>query len=622
MKKTLIELAQALFLGVITFVLTVFQVFAPLDSMVKDAAYQSLQPLNKKIKIIAIDDKTLQKYGVFGTWSRQTYADLVNKLNEYGDISPSVIAFDICFFSPLDEEGDTAFAEAAKNSGNVIVASQIVYEPAIKVDSNGNQYLDQFNISEVQYPYEALRDVTYQGYVNIAADGDSTVRRTSPYAVYDNSVSSSFAATIFECYNEKESGNYNSSIPTDKNGNVMIRYAGAPGDYEVTSMCDILDGTVDVRNFANSIVLVGAYAEGMQDAMYVPTGGSEQMYGVEVHANILQCYIDGDFPVQANRVVCALVTGLLVALIYFILGRIRLLSATIISVVSVGAELFTGIFLSGNGLIIDIIYILIMTLLVYIIVVIKKYFIETIKKRKVLNAFKKYVDPEIVAEISKRGDDFKIELGGESRNIAVLFVDIRGFTALSECLTPEEVVTVLNKYLYLTTHSILNNGGTLDKFVGDATMAIFNAPFPLEDYIFKAVCAAVDIANGDKEFNEKLHENISEESLKKLRERWKERGDDGVGFGVGVHCGEAVVGNIGCDFRMDYTAIGDTVNTAARIESGAKKAQVLISEDVYKAIGDRVVINGIEEKNFKNKAEPVKCYSVEKIITDKKECKV
>jgi adenylate cyclase len=182
----------------------------------------------------------------------------------------------------------------------------------------------------------------------------------------------------------------------------------------------------------------------------------------------------------------------------------------------------------------------------------------------VLNAFKKYVAPEIIDEISKSGD-FQIKLGGENRDIAVLFVDIRGFTTMSEVLEPEQVVEILNEYLSLTTKSIFDNSGTLDKFVGDATMAVFNSPFDLPDYEFKAVCAAMDIVNGGKALEKTLMEKYGRT----------------VGFGVGVNVGPAVVGNIGCEFRMDFTAIGDTVNTAARLEANAKKGQVLISDALY-----------------------------------------
>lgn len=602
---------QALLIAAVTAIMTIFQLLAPLDSLIKDSLYQLPDDINKKIKIIAIDEKTLSKYGNFGTWSRQTYADLINILNENEKLSPSVIAFDISFFGNLDEDGDRAFAEAAGKSKNVITAEQLIFEKKIVTADDGSLVIDDSFISGIEYPYEGLKAASAQGFVNIAPDGDSTVRRTYPYVTYNNEKVPSFAFKIYSMYCENSDVPAN-NIKTDKNGQVMIKFAGKPGDYEATSLCDVLDKTADARNFAGGVVLVGAYAEGMQDALYVPTGGSKQMFGVEVHANILQAFIDGEFPVQANRILLAVFTGIICALMFLALSKMKLIVSSFAAAGFIILELLTGLFLSRMNLITDIVYILIMTVIAYFAVVVQNYLIEKLNRKKVLNAFKKYVDPEIVAEISKKGD-FSIKLGGEKRNIAVLFVDIRGFTALSECLEPEEVVTVLNKYLYLTTHSILDNGGTLDKFVGDATMAIFNAPFELDDYVFKAVCAAMDICAGDKEFNEKLEENLSEESVKRLRERWKERSDGGVGFGIGVHCGYAVVGNIGCDFRMDYTAIGDTVNTAARIESGAKKAQVLISEEVYESIKDRITTDGCEEKYFKNKALPVKCYSVSSI---------
>ena len=216
-----------------------------------------------------------------------------------------------------------------------------------------------------------------------------------------------------------------------------------------------------------------------------------------------------------------------------------------------------------------------------------------IKNKGIINAFKKYVAHEVVEEISKKGD-FTIKLGGENRDIAVLFVDIRGFTTMSEILEPEQVVAILNNYLNLTTQAIFKNKGTLDKFVGDATMAVFNSPFDLDDYTFRAVCAAKDIVDGAKDLEEKL-----------MRELGRS-----IGFGVGVNCGPAVVGNIGCEFRMDFTAIGDTVNTAARLEANAKRGQVLISDVVYERVKDRVEVEPIGEIPLKGKSNGVFVYSV------------
>ncbi|MGN0691952.1 MAG: adenylate/guanylate cyclase domain-containing protein, partial [Oscillospiraceae bacterium] len=216
--------------------------------------------------------------------------------------------------------------------------------------------------------------------------------------------------------------------------------------------------------------------------------------------------------------------------------------------------------------------------------------------------FKKYVAPQVVEEIAKKGG-YHIRLGGENRNIAVLFVDIRGFTPMSESLEPEQVVDILNSYLNLTTNSIFANGGTLDKFIGDATMAVFNAPFDLDDYVYRAVKTAWDIVSGGNA----------------IESKFLERYGKSVSFGVGVNCGPAVVGNIGCDFRMDYTAIGDTVNTAARLEANAKRGQVLISESVYEQVKDRVTVEPIGEIPLKGKSKGVFVYSLTGIGEAEKE---
>ena len=199
----------------------------------------------------------------------------------------------------------------------------------------------------------------------------------------------------------------------------------------------------------------------------------------------------------------------------------------------------------------------------------------------------------MVDNLEKDGN-FELLLGGEKRNVAVLFVDIRGFTPMSESLEPEQVVDILNSYLNLTTNSIFANGGTLDKFIGDATMAVFNAPFDLDDYVYRAVKTAWDIVSGGNA----------------IESKFMERYGKSVSFGVGVNCGPAVVGNIGCDFRMDYTAIGDTVNTAARLESNAKRGQVLISESVYEQVRDRITVEPIGEIPLKGKSKGVFVYSL------------
>ena len=209
--------------------------------------------------------------------------------------------------------------------------------------------------------------------------------------------------------------------------------------------------------------------------------------------------------------------------------------------------------------------------------------------------------PQVVDKLTK-GNDFEIKLGGEKRDVAVLFVDIRGFTPMSENLQPEQVVQILNEYLSLTTESIFKHNGMLDKFIGDATMAVFNAPFDLEDYLYEAVATAWDIKSGSEKLEKKLMEQFGRT----------------VSFGIGVNCGDAVVGNIGCEFRMDYTAIGDTVNTAARLESRAKPGQILISEKLYKALEDRIEAEEVGEMELKGKSNKIMVYSVTSITKEAK----
>jgi adenylate cyclase len=203
----------------------------------------------------------------------------------------------------------------------------------------------------------------------------------------------------------------------------------------------------------------------------------------------------------------------------------------------------------------------------------------------------------VVETLVKSGTK-ELKLGGNKKDIAVLFVDIRGFTSMSEKLNPEQVVEILNEYLNLTSIAIFKFGGTLDKFIGDATMAIFNAPLDLEDFAFKAICSAVEMMKGSHELSERILDKFGTY----------------VNFGIGVNYGTAVVGNIGASFRMEYTAIGDTVNTAQRLESNAKPGQILISQSIYQLVKDKVNVTSIGEMALKGKSEGVFAYQLDGLI--------
>ena len=588
-KQWLRDMTESAIVFVLIFLLTITNVFPSLDYLLKDAAYQSPRGIDHKIKIIGIDEKTLEQLGPIHTWSRQYYANLVSQLNKDPDKCPVVIGVDVLFSGQVDASGDAAFAKACEESGNVVVASQFVYKEKSEIGPDG---LRMYPIDSYLLPYEELARVTSQGFTNVSQDSDGVVRRVKILEEIQGEEVPVFSQKICDVYC-LETGYDAEPAVTDKYGKTLINYSGKPGDYECLSFVDVLEGKIDPAAFAGSIVLIGAYATGMQDNFQVPNGGNSQMYGVEIHANILQSLFQNRFSVNADPYTTALLTGLVGALIHLLFKKRKIRLSTIIMFVSVGAYIGIGVWLNHHHYCIHLLYLPLVIFVSYIYCLCLGYIAEKIRQRKVIAAFKKYVAPEVVEEIARKGD-FKIQLGGENRDIAVLFVDIRGFTTMSEVLTPEEVVAILNRYLNLTTNAIFKNKGTLDKFVGDATMAVFNSPFDLEDYTFKAVCAAMDIVEGGAALEKELLEKFGRT----------------VGFGVGVNCGEAVVGNVGCEFRMDYTAIGDTVNTAARLESNAKKGQVLISDTVYERVKDRIEVEEVGEIPLKGKSKGVFVYSV------------
>lgn len=215
------------------------------------------------------------------------------------------------------------------------------------------------------------------------------------------------------------------------------------------------------------------------------------------------------------------------------------------------------------------------------------------EKELIKGAFSKYVSKSVVDEILKEGVDLK--LGGEKKEVTIFFSDIRGFTPMSEALSPEEVVHILNEYFTEMTRIIFKYEGTLDKFMGDAIMAIYGAPIEYPDHAERAVLASIEMS----------------QKMKELQAKWRAEGKKEVNIGIGINTGEVVVGNIGSAERMEYTAIGDNVNLAQRLESVAEKGQILISSSCYERVKHRVVARMLDPIKLKGKSEKVVCYAVE-----------
>ena len=567
-------------------------VFGTVDKTTEDYLYHHAGNVSAKIKIIKIDDRTMNKIGDFSTWNRDVYAELVEKLSVSEDIHPAVIGFDVLFSSEKNEESDTRFAEACAKYDNVVTGFSYVFTREVTSDKDGNVVIDGMSVSEKVVPYEKLREVTEQGFVNALMDEDDSIIRSSflYFDEKDGTRTKSFSSAIYAKY--MESIGKEATYPTESNG-MNFRYSGNPGNYENISLIDVLEGNVPAEAFDDCIVLVGAYAAGMMDAYFVPVDRATQMYGVEIHANVIQALMETKTLDAIPLLLDAFIAALLAFILAFVCEKLSVAKVVIACVVTAVVKLIAGFALFEAGYTANVLVVPVMAVLIGIYNIALHYYKARAAKQSIEKAFSKYVAPQVVDEIAKNGT-YELKLGGENRNIAVLFVDIRGFTPLSESLEPEQVVDILNGYLALTTASIFRHGGTLDKFIGDATMAVFNAPFDTDDYVYRAILTAWDIVQGGN--------RIEKEYLKRYGKH--------VGFGVGVNMGPAVVGNIGCDFRMDYTAIGDTVNTAARLEANAPRGTVYISECVYEAVKDRITVEEVGEIPLKGKSKGIFVYSV------------
>ena len=359
---------QALLLGVIAFLFTYNDILFPVESLYRDKVYQQSRGVNQQIKIIAIDEETMSVYGPFGTWDRSVYADILDKLGEY----PSVVAFDLHFSGEMSEEGDRLFLEKAKQNGNVVLASHIDFDTVFSVDENGKVVSNQFYVRAMELPFSG--NETETGFVNVSPDTDGKVRRVMP--TFTNGETgetyTGFAYKIYQAYCEKKGIKANAP-GVDSQGNMWVYYAGKPFDYEAISMSNILNGKTDPRVFTDCIVLVGPYANGLQDQFSVPNSRN-QMFGVEINANIVQAYLDGAFPVPADRVFISVLSGLIVFALFLIFSKLGLKWGTPIFILLEIATVFVGILSFSKGdLIIPGIYLLIFIFLDYLFALILKY---------------------------------------------------------------------------------------------------------------------------------------------------------------------------------------------------------------------------------------------------------
>lgn len=357
-------------------------------------------------------------------------------------------------------------------------------------------------------------------------------------------------------------------VPLSNKASFRVNWLGAEEEIRYISFYKVVEGLVPSEFFEGKVVFFGTSASGMQDLKTVPVG-FDKMPGVEVHAVAFLNMINGAFINEVDAATARpylWIVGLILTAFFLL---IRPLPSFVIAVSLIAAELaaFIVYILPVKGMVFPIVNLMLLTLFAHILSALYIYFIRERNVRKLRNAFSAYVPKEVVAQIAR--DSSSVKLGGERKELSVLFSDIRGFTTYSEKLSPEALVAFLNRYLDTMSEAIFKHQGTIDKFIGDAIMAIFGAPIMQGDHADRACLVALDmIAALDRLNHDLLNEGMAV-----------------IDTGIGINTGDMTVGNVGSMRRFDYTVIGDAVNISARLESLTKffGVNILVSKATRKA---------------------------------------
>ncbi len=584
--------------GSLFFVLLVYAgVLGRLDKWLQDKLYQQPRALSGDIVVIGIDERALEEIGEYNSWDRNVMAQALEALNADPDSKPAVVGIDTLYSGQTDPDADAHLARAAADLGNVVTATSAVMGTQYIDTDDGGMAIDTYAVLDYEEPYEELKAAVDTGHINAMYDMDGIMRHALLYIEPDGEKVYSMAYIIASKY-LKSMGEEVITPPVNKRGQFYVDYSAVPGDfYDEVSVADLIAGEVPADYYANKIVLIGPYAAGLQDAYFTPIERAGQMYGVEFQANVITQMIEGNYKKEASDTVQILILFAVCVAVSLLFTHIKVVWSSILTAVTVVLTLIASVVAYGRGLILHPLWIPVGVVLFYLIAIAMHYLQAALERQEITRTFKRYVAPEIVQEILKEGTE-NLGLGGKTCDIAVLFVDVRGFTTMSESLAPEKVVAILNKYLTMASDAVEAHKGTLDKFVGDAMMAFWGAPLPQEDAVYNAILTAKDIVDGAARVSEELKEEMGQE----LR------------VGVGVHFGPAVVGNMGAEKHMDYTAIGDTVNTAARLEANAPGGQVYISRAVCDVLEGRITYTSLGDTiRLKGKAEGFEVLKLESI---------
>ncbi|MGD2136830.1 MAG: adenylate/guanylate cyclase domain-containing protein [Gammaproteobacteria bacterium] len=597
-----------------------------------------------RIVIMDIDEQSLLELGRW-PWSRSTVADLVERVFEDG---AAVLAMDVVFAEPqrsdlgelldsLDPEvrdliladvplpesiggGDQRLAESLQGR-NVVLGYAIAditslpkgtLPPPLVMDEWLVESLDLVEMESYIANLERLQDkASGGGFFSVIPDDDGVIRRAPLLARRNAHLYGSLALETVRRYLDAGQlllktapiGDYQvveavsldgvSEIRTDDLGYVLVPYRGRSGSFSYVSSADVYNGTVPEGTFRDKIVLFGTTAVGLYDMRSTPV---ESVFpGVEVHANVIAGLLDGQFPYEppwapgANVALLAGI-GLLSVFIVPFIGPVAILLISLVLLLLVaGLNIWLW---SAHGLVLAIVAPLLLVIAIGAFDLAYGFLAEARGRRQLKAIFGQYVPPEIVNEMNRNPDgDFAVE--GESRELSVLFCDIRGFTTISEMLAADELKQMLNYFFTPMTRIIFERRGTIDKYVGDMIMAFWGAPVIDPEHHRHAVLAALEMLD----------------TLAGMQPAIRERGWPQIDIGIGINSGLMNVGDMGSEYRRAYTVIGDAVNLGSRLEGLTKYygVRLIVSESTAAGLNG-IVLRCLDRVQVKGKNEPVTIY--------------
>jgi adenylate cyclase len=479
------------------------------------------------IAVVGIDEQSFTELGEQWPFPRTLHAEAISRLRRDG---ARVIAYDVQFTEPSNPADDQALADAIAKAGNLVLATTVVND---RGETN------------VLGPPEVLRELNARAaHAGLTTDSGRVARRMSHELERLETFS---VATV-----ERSTGR---QVPKDAFPDpAWIDYHGRT-NVETIPFHRVVRGDFRPGTFEDKIVVVGATAPSLQDVHPTSVSGEEFMYGVEIQANSISTILR-DFPLREVpgwvNVALVLLLGAVGPLIAARFGPVR---AALIGLALAALYVALVQLAFNSGLIVGLLYPVLSLALGVVGALGAALVLHAFERERVRDIFSRFVPEPVVDDVLKNVDE-DLRLGGELQVVTVLFSDMRGFTTFSETREPDEVIEILNRYLTSMTDVILRHGGTLVAFMGDGIMAVFGAPIPMDDHADRAYAAAREMAGPAlTEFNDWL--------------RGEGKGD-GFRIGVGLNSGAVMAGNVGSEKRLEYTVIGDTTNTASRIEGMTK----------------------------------------------------